>query len=33
MARNARHVMDAVMKKSAELRAAGKVELWLDNVR
>lgn len=33
MARNARHVMDAVMKKSAELRASGKVELWLDNVR
>jgi peptidyl-prolyl cis-trans isomerase C len=33
MARNARHVMDAVMKKSAELRAAGKVELWPENIR
>jgi parvulin-like peptidyl-prolyl isomerase len=33
MARNARHVVDAVTKKSAELRASGKVELWPENVR
>ena len=33
MARNARHVMDAVMKKSAELRASGKIELWPENIR
>jgi parvulin-like peptidyl-prolyl isomerase len=33
MARNARHVMDAVQKKSAELRAAGKIEIWPENIR
>lgn len=33
LARNARKVMDAVSKKSAELRAAGKVELFVENLR
>lgn len=33
MARNAKHVMDAVMKKTAELRASGKIELWPENIR
>jgi peptidyl-prolyl cis-trans isomerase C len=33
MARQAKHVMDAVMKKSAELRASGRVELWPANIR
>lgn len=33
MARNAKHVMDAVMKKSAELRASGKIEIWPENIR
>lgn len=33
MARNQRHVLDAVTKKSAELRASGKVELWPENIR
>jgi parvulin-like peptidyl-prolyl isomerase len=33
LARNARHVMDAVMKKTSELRAAGKVEMWPQNIR
>lgn len=33
MARQAKHVMEAVQKKSAELRAAGKIELWPENIR
>ncbi|HYC89584.1 MAG TPA: peptidylprolyl isomerase [Thermoanaerobaculia bacterium] len=33
MARNARHVMDAVRQKTAELRASGKVEVWPENIR
>lgn len=33
MARQSRHVMDALQKKSAELRAAGKIELWPENIR
>jgi parvulin-like peptidyl-prolyl isomerase len=33
MARQAKHVMDAVQKKSAELRAQGKVEVFASNVR
>ncbi|HEX6082908.1 MAG TPA: peptidylprolyl isomerase [Thermoanaerobaculia bacterium] len=33
MARNAKHVMDAVVKKTAELRASGKIELWPENIR
>ena len=33
MARQAKHVMDAVQKKSAELRAAGKIEVWPENIR
>lgn len=33
LARNARRVMEAVSKKSAELRAAGKVELFPENLR
>lgn len=33
MARQARHVVEAVQKKSAELRAAGKVEIFAENIR
>lgn len=33
LARNAKRVMEAVVRKTAELRAAGKVELWPENVR
>jgi len=33
LARQSRHVMDAVQKKSAELRAAGRVEMFPENVR
>jgi parvulin-like peptidyl-prolyl isomerase len=33
MARNAKHVMDAVSKKTGELRAAAKIELWPENIR
>ena len=33
MARNAKKVMDAVTKKTDELRAAGKVEIFAENLR
>ncbi|HVE71456.1 MAG TPA: peptidylprolyl isomerase [Thermoanaerobaculia bacterium] len=33
MARQARHVMEAVQKKSAELRSTGKVEVFAENIR
>ncbi len=33
MARNAKHVMDAVIQKTAALRASGKVEVWPENIR
>ena len=33
LARQSKHVMDAVQKKSAELRASGKVELFPENIR
>ncbi|HEV7239582.1 MAG TPA: peptidylprolyl isomerase [Thermoanaerobaculia bacterium] len=33
MARESKKVMDAVMKKTAELRAAGKVEIFAENLR
>jgi len=33
LARNMKRVMDAVSKKTAELRAAGKVELFVENLR
>jgi peptidyl-prolyl cis-trans isomerase C len=33
MARQSRHVIDLVQKKTAELRAAGKIETWPANIR
>ena len=33
MARNAKHVMDALSKKTGQLRAAAKIELWPENIR
>ena len=33
MARQSRHVIDLVQKKTAELRAAGKIEVWPENIR
>ena len=33
MARQSRHVIDLVQKKTAELRAAGKIEIWPENIR
>jgi len=33
MARQSKHVIDLVQKKTAELRASGKIETWPDNIR